>query len=411
MAAAQCVNATTAIPPNNLSSPSADLNPNNLIGAAKEHHPRDTRVDWRLWLSSDCMPRKFSPLVRNTAQSLAASVVEIISAVVLTYLLSILVEGVVVAVIINFALRESRNDAGNESIPSFENSTNNTCFTLLYEPYPFQIPVFNVVLALTLLIYVLWILYRMNQYNLRLQYVRTTKVIQEWDDTSSESDQERQPLAHRRSPTSMSRYSRSNNRFSRRLEDLSSRRMDPINVEDLHGKLKSESNWAKRRCLYFKHLAFGYMLPLYFSLVHWFTLVDFLVLVWMLIAAAPDKPWFRITGVLLRACYRVLQFVALVVLFMPMRRAKSNPGIVTFDWRRALLLACPIAMIPTVAQLVLIGITEPQTDWPNFFPQVDVALCTPDANNRRNVQPFWDENVNTMSVTFWIARGMAGGKI
>ena len=352
------------------------------------------------------MPGNFSPLVRNAAQSWTASVTEIISAIAFTYFLCILIEGIVVAAIIGFEFRESViHKWENESIPSFENYTNNTCFTFLYDTSSFQIPVFNVVLGLTLLLYVLWILYRMNQYNLRLQYVRTTKVIQEWDDTSSESEQESQPLAHHRTETAMSRYSsRLDHRYSRRLDNRSSRRMT---IEDLHVKLNSESNWVKRRCLYFKHLAIGYMLPLYFSLVHWFTLVDFLVLVWMLIAAAPDKAWFRVSGVLLRACYRILQFTALVVLFMPMRRAKSNPGIVTFDWRRALMLAFPMAMLPSLAQLLIIGFTERDSQLYNFYPQVDVALCTPEQGDRRNVGPFWDK-VNAMSVTFWIARGMYG---
>ena len=134
--------------------------------------------------------QNFAPLVRSGKPNWLSSVTEVIFIVVSIFLVSAVVEGIAVALIISYEYKEAQKGLKNHSTPKFEEYSNMTCFCFLYGTAAFQIPVFNVVLAMTLLIYVVWILYRMNQYNLRLQYVRTTKVIREWDDTESESEQE-----------------------------------------------------------------------------------------------------------------------------------------------------------------------------------------------------------------------------
>ena len=190
--------------------------------------------------------QNFAPLVRSGKSNWLSSVTEVICIVVSIFVVSAVVEGIAVALIIAYEYKEAQK-ALNHSTPKFKEYSNMTCFSFLYGTAAFQIPVFNVVLAMTLLIYVVWILYRMNQYNLRLQYVRTTKVIREWDD-DTESESEQELLLRSRSQTLRRENSRG----------------DLIDVEDLRGRLKRENNWIKRRCLYFKHLAIGYMLPLYF---------------------------------------------------------------------------------------------------------------------------------------------------
>ena len=192
--------------------------------------------------------QNFAPLVQSRKANWLSSVTEVIFIVIAIFVVSAVVEGIAVALIIFYEYKEVKKGLKNHSTPKFEEYSNKTCFSFLYGTAAFQIPVFNVVLAMTLLIYVVWILYRMNQYNLRLQYVRTTKVIREWDDAESEQEEDGKLLSRSRS----------------QILNRQSSRADLIDVEDLRGRLKRENSWIKRRCLYFKHLAIGYMLPLYF---------------------------------------------------------------------------------------------------------------------------------------------------
>ena len=76
----------------------------------------------------------------------------------------------------------------------------------------------------------------------------------------------------------------------------------------------------------------GVILPQYYTIVRYLTMVDLANTVVLLLSVNPESVFFKAVGVAIRLAYRWIEFSCCILLCLPMQRHKSNPRLIAFRW-------------------------------------------------------------------------------
>lgn len=109
--------------------------------------------------------------------------------------------------------------------------------------------------------------------------------------------------------------------------------------------------------------------------------VDFCLVLFLLIGGKPSSGAYKGIAVVLRAGYRVVQFLVINCLCVGMRRDPQDPRLITFRWKRVIWWSLLPALLPIAAEIVQMAVCAATCDngtFCQYTPQADIALSTPD---------------------------------
>jgi len=111
------------------------------------------------------------------------------------------------------------------------------------------------------------------------------------------------------------------------------------------------------------------LLPQYFTIMRLVTFFDFCLAIFLLISARPEAIWYKVSSILLRACYRFVQILISLVFLLPLYQ--SSPANVYFEWKPACRIAVLVAAVPLIVQIAYLGSCK------DYVPEADITLCNP----------------------------------
>eukprot|EP00298_Acanthocystis_sp_HF-20_P015527 c21168_g1_i1.p1 GENE.c21168_g1_i1~~c21168_g1_i1.p1 ORF type:complete len:376 (+),score=113.90 c21168_g1_i1:47-1129(+) len=122
----------------------------------------------------------------------------------------------------------------------------------------------------------------------------------------------------------------------------------------------------------------GTLLSQYFTLVRFLTLLDFVAMMILLIASNFEQTWFRVSSVIIRVLYGLIEYAVLVTLVLPVYQHKTDPRRIVFSW-------FPVQVISLVLSIPYFVINVNRwAHCESFIPQYDITFATPSYSHNQS---------------------------